>query len=101
MSFSRLQHKKDLSYTLLRMLPFSECDFTLSIKPKRYTEHPKTLGEALLKRRIDLKLTKTAVAKIIGVPVGRIFDWENNRCKPDDGHIESVRKFIEGTHGRL
>jgi len=75
-------------------LPFSDHKKTISTKPKGYTEQPKTIGEHLLKKRIDLKLTKVAIAKMIGVKPGRIQDWESGRCGPVDEHLKSVIDFI-------
>ena len=57
-----------------------------------------TIGEHLLKRRIDLKLTKADVAKQIGVSPSTIADWENGTIKPDLAHMKNVIEFIGYYH---
>ena len=75
-------------------MPFSTLDKTLSRLPKDYPDQPQTIGEHIAKRRIDLKLTKVAVAKRIGVSPSIITGWEKGTCNPDVAHMKNVIDFI-------
>jgi transcriptional regulator with XRE-family HTH domain len=75
-------------------LPFSTLDKTLSRLPKGYPNQPKTIGEHLLKRRIDLKLTKVAVAKHIKVSACMIAVWEKGVCNPEAANMKNVIEFL-------
>ena len=75
-------------------LPFSTLDKTHSRRAKAYPKEPITIGEHLLKRRIDLKLTKVAVAKQIGVSPSMIACWEDGLCKPEAANMKNVIDFI-------
>jgi DNA-binding XRE family transcriptional regulator len=65
------------SHGLLVALPLSALDVNISRLPQNYTKTPKTIGEHLLKLRIDLKLTKKAIAERIGVTPPTYGQWEN------------------------
>jgi len=75
-------------------LPFSRLEKTVSRRPKGYTKQPKTIGEHLIKKRCDLKLTKVEMAKRMGIAPTVLADWEKSRCKPDAGHMKNVIEFI-------
>jgi len=47
------------------------------IVDKDYPANPKTIGEHIRKRRMDLGLMQREVAKIIGVTESTIWNWEN------------------------
>jgi transcriptional regulator with XRE-family HTH domain len=55
---------------------------------------PRTLGEHLLKRRQELRLTQVQVAKTLGVKVGTITTWEKNRREPCGERLASLLRFL-------
>ena len=59
---------------------------------KRYPANPKTIGEMLRKRRLDLCLRQIDVARIIGCNEMRIVNWETGRRKP---HVRIMSKIIQ------
>jgi transcriptional regulator with XRE-family HTH domain len=75
-------------------LPFSTLDATVSRLPKNYTKTPKTIGEHLLKLRVDLKLTQKAVAEKIGVSQSTVGQWEKDNATPEISHMKNVIDFI-------
>lgn len=71
------------------------CNVTIQCKvplPKKYPKELKSIGDHLLKRRFDLKLSQPQVAKIIGVTTDTITFWENRRTRPQ---IQFSGKIIE------
>jgi transcriptional regulator with XRE-family HTH domain len=52
------------------------------------------VGEHLLKRRRDLGLTQVQVAEALGVNVGTITTWEQNRQEPSGGHLAGIVTFL-------
>jgi DNA-binding XRE family transcriptional regulator len=52
-------------------------------KMENCAEEPKTLGEHLRKRRMDLGLRQSDVAAWIGVGTQTVNYWENNRFMPE------------------
>ncbi|MCD6422001.1 helix-turn-helix transcriptional regulator [bacterium] len=60
--------------------------------PKGYPQNPKTLGDHLRKKRLDLGLLQKDVAKILGVSKDTVCNWENNRTSPS---LRSIPKIIE------
>ncbi len=59
---------------------------------RRMIEHPVTVGEKILNRRLELGLLQVGVAKAIGVCTDTITNWENNRGEPQ---IQCYPKVIE------
>ena len=49
---------------------------------KRSPANPKTIGEMLRKRRLDLGLRQVEVAKMFGCDEMSVFFWENGQRKP-------------------
>jgi predicted transcriptional regulator len=76
------------------MLPFSRLENTVSRRPKGYTEQPKTIGEHLLKYRIDRKQKRIEVAKSIGVAPSVITDWEKGRYQPYATNYKKIVDFM-------
>ena len=77
-------------------LPF--CHLTLKGKKPvdpRYPRELKTIGDNLRKKRLDIKLKQSDVARIIGVSETSIYNWENNRTKPRLKYVQKILKFIE------
>ena len=44
--------------------------------------NPKTIGEHMIKKRIDMRLTQAVVAKQLGVARSTLGNWEGNFCRP-------------------
>jgi transcriptional regulator with XRE-family HTH domain len=75
-------------------LPFSTLDKSISRLPKQYKQTPETIGQHLLKVRIDRNLTKKAVAAQIGVSSSTIGTWEQDKGKPEATHMKGVISFL-------
>lgn len=76
-------------------LPFSRREAKVR-KPlgDKYVEHPKTIGDQLRNKRLELQLSQNDVAKIIGVSEDSITYWENNRSKPFIRYYPGIIKFL-------
>ncbi len=64
-------------------------------KPSKTPQNPKTLGEHIRKRRMELNLLQSEVAKIIGVTKCTIYNWENNLSSPRIIFLPNINKFFE------
>jgi site-specific DNA recombinase len=62
--------------------------------PKKYPAHPQTIGEQLLKRRLDLKLFQKDVAKQLGVTTDCITLWEKGNTTPQVKHAPKIIQFL-------
>lgn len=62
--------------------------------PISYPKNPKTVGEHLKKKRMDLKLLQSDLAKILGVCTDCVTYWENNRSKPQIQHFPAIQLFL-------
>jgi ribosome-binding protein aMBF1 (putative translation factor) len=62
--------------------------------PDGYPMGPKTMGERLKKKRLDMGLYQKDVAEIIGVDVNTITLWEKGRCEPCKGCMKRVEGFL-------
>ena len=72
-------------------LPF--CSLTLTAKkPSRIPQNPKTIGDHIKKRRLELGLYQRQVSTIIGVDESTVTNWERNRSNPT---LRSMPKIIE------
>jgi site-specific DNA recombinase len=60
----------------------------------RMPEMLDTLGDHLLRRRLTLKLLQRQVAEQVGVDKTSIYNWENNRSKPDLVHMPAIILFL-------
>lgn len=69
---------------------------TESVKPAdiSYPDNPKTIGDHIRKKRLDLKLLQKDVAKIFNVSEDCITYWENNRSKPLTYYYPDVIRFL-------
>jgi DNA-binding transcriptional regulator YiaG len=63
-------------------------------KPKGYPLEPKTLGEHIRKRRMDLKLFQHQVAEQLGVDKCTIHNWERNFSSPDPRLVPGIIEFL-------
>lgn len=58
------------------------------------TTSPKTIGEHLRKRRLELHLLQNQVAKRIGVHKASIQNWERGLGKPMIKHLPAIIQFL-------
>jgi transcriptional regulator with XRE-family HTH domain len=63
------------------------------IQPEGYPETPVTIGEHILKRRIDLDLFQREVAEIIGVSEQTVCNWEHG-IEPELRFIPKIIEFL-------
>lgn len=57
--------------------------------------NPKTIGEKIFNRRLELGLLQSDVASIIGVCTESISNWENNKGEPQIQFYPKVIEFLE------
>ena len=62
--------------------------------PKGYVDDPKTLGDHLRNRRLDLGLVQVDVAQMLGTTVDTIRNWEANRFYPRGYVLARVIAFV-------
>jgi len=53
-----------------------------------------TVGDHIRRRRLELKLLQSEVAKQLGVKTDTILNWEHNRTAPTLRHIPKVIAFL-------
>jgi DNA-binding transcriptional regulator YiaG len=63
-------------------------------KPKGYPLEPKTIGDHIKKRRLDLKLFQRQVAEQLGVDETTIHNWERNFNSPDRRFVPKIIQFL-------
>lgn len=63
-------------------------------RPAGYPREPRTLGEHLRKRRIDLGLLQREVADQIGVTVETVLGWELRGRQPVIRHWPGILEFL-------
>ena len=74
-------------------MPF--CNITLTgQKPSKIPENPKTIGEHIKKRRLELGLFQMQVAAIIGVDECTVTNWEKNRTTPMLWTFPKIIEFL-------
>ncbi len=76
-------------------LPF--CHITLKTQkplPSAYPQTPKTIGDHLRKRRLDLNLLQKDIAQKLDVCEPSIYNWENNLAKPALRYIPKIIEFL-------
>lgn len=59
-----------------------------------YPVHPRSVGEHLRKRRLDLGLYQSQVAKQLGVDETTIVNWEKGRTHPADRYFPRIVAFL-------
>jgi len=76
-------------------LPFSKLMETVS-KPlgNKHVKEPKTLGEKLRNRRLELGLFQKDVAEILGVCTDTVTNWENNKTEPQIELYPEIIKLL-------
>jgi DNA-binding transcriptional regulator YiaG len=73
-------------------LPFNDLRNTLRIPIKGYIDTPKTFGDKIRNRRIELQLTIQQLARLLKVTEEAVVYWEYNRGKPK---VYNYPKLIE------
>jgi DNA-binding transcriptional regulator YiaG len=63
--------------------------------PDGYPLRPKTLGERIKKKRMDMGLFQKDVARMIGGSTDTITNWEKGRTKPTRHNTLKVQQFLE------
>lgn len=66
-----------------------------NLPKEAYPANPKTIGEHIRKRRMDLGLMQKEVAGIIGVTESTIWNWEN-RMNPSERYMKRIEEFWAG-----
>jgi transcriptional regulator with XRE-family HTH domain len=63
---------------------------------RHYPASPKTLGEHLLKKRIDLSLSRTQLAKLLGsgITPTAMEKWEKNQNWPTEAYRTRIIEFL-------
>jgi transcriptional regulator with XRE-family HTH domain len=61
---------------------------------KGYPPNPKTIGEAIRKRRLDLNLRQINVAKNIGCHELTVVNWEKGHRTPHIKHMPAIIRFL-------
>ena len=62
-----------------------------------YPMRPKTLGERIKKKRMDMGLFQKDVARIVGVSTDTITNWEKGRTKPCRRNTRKIDLFLEAS----
>lgn len=93
-------HKAEQQRIAIAALPF--CRITLrSPKPlgRGYPTDPKTIGERLKRRRLELGLLQQEVAKALRVRVETARNWEGVRTGPQGRFLSRFVWFLGGKSG--
>jgi transcriptional regulator with XRE-family HTH domain len=90
---------------------FISCHVTLRGRKSRpgYPEHPRSLGEHLVKARMDRHLRRGEVARAIGCSKSGLRNWEQGRAEPEIRFLPAILALLgydprpepEGFGGRL
>lgn len=65
-----------------------------SPRPKGYSDAPKTLGEHLRRRRLQLGLLQREAAKVIGIVPSAYLKWELGRAEPEIRYWPALINFL-------
>jgi transcriptional regulator with XRE-family HTH domain len=62
----------------------------------RYPTAPKTFGEHLRKKQVDMQLSMTQLANLLGLGISdsAIEKWEKNQNHPTDAHRKRIIEFL-------
>jgi transcriptional regulator with XRE-family HTH domain len=61
---------------------------------RKVVAEPKTIGEHLRKKRVDMGLTNVQVARLLGVCYQTVERWEHGRCPMKSKHRAKVVAFL-------
>jgi DNA-binding transcriptional regulator YiaG len=62
--------------------------------PKKAEIKPKTLGQHVHRRRIELGLSQRAAGLCLGVNVATVLNWEKGRTKPATGAMPGLMRWL-------
>jgi len=68
------------------------------ILPQGYPKRPRTLGERIKKKRMDMGLFQKDVARIIGISTDTVTNWEKDRTKPSLKNLSKIEQFLKTHH---
>ncbi len=77
----------------IAFLPFAHVSLK-SLIPKPYDFEPKTLGEHVRKKRLEMGLMQDEVAAQIGVNPWSILNWEKGKTEPFIASIPAIIRFL-------
>jgi DNA-binding transcriptional regulator YiaG len=81
--------------TRINSFPFSRyAKTTQKPHPQGYPEQPKTIGEHLKKKRMDLGLYQAEAARLLDVSEDCLCYWENERNKPRLYQYPAIIAFL-------
>jgi DNA-binding XRE family transcriptional regulator len=66
----------------------------LQIQQNGYPKSPKSIGEHIRKRRMDLRLMQKNVADMIGVSECTIYIWEKGKSQPETKYMPEIIDFL-------
>ena len=55
---------------------------------------PKTIGEYMIKKRIETSMTQSQIAKLLGVARATVGNWEGNHCRPSGRVREQIVAWL-------
>lgn len=64
------------------------------VRPKAYPAEPKTLGEHLLKRRMEQERTQAEVGRELGTDEWTVGNWEKDRTFPAVRYFPAIFRFL-------
>lgn len=64
------------------------------LKPKKSDFEPRTLGEHIRKRRLELRLSQQQASRRLGWSWRTVFNWENEKTKPAVESIPAIIGFL-------
>ena len=64
------------------------------LKPNDTDFEPRSLGEHVRKRRLELRLSQQEAAKRLGLSWRTVFNWENGKTKPAVESIPAIIGFL-------
>ncbi len=63
-------------------------------KPAKMIQNPKTWGEYLRNRRLELKMSQPKVAEILGIAVPTVSEWEHDKKEIRPRQYPRIIKFL-------
>lgn len=77
--------------TLLQFAPIT----LKALKSKETDFEPRTLGEHVRKRRLELRLTQKKAAEWLGVSAWTVLNWEKDHTEPQIESIPVIIRFLD------
>lgn len=80
--------------SIQRSLPFCYTTITTPKPNPRYPRELITWGDHVKKKRLDLGLNQTEAAKLVGVGIESIINWERNHTAPQVRYLPCIIAFL-------